>query len=539
MAGNKKIGPDDLNVVLKFGGGLHTQASPDEIDVHEAASGQNFLIDVQNRNLRPRPAFDLIGTVPNAASIQGGGSLLKTDGTVTALFQAGTVVYQWDGHTTFTSKGNVAVGTKLRGNWKSHVWNLTDELILTDLALADTVKKWNGTTFSNVTFTNQAGSGFGNFFAKYLDVSNERAVFANVKDGNGSFPHLIIGSARSDVTAGYTQITVTNRPTSAANDSDPFYLVAPDTKPINGVVEAFGTLIISTQKGQIFNLSGSTAKDFAFNPFYAGSAASGSESIVVIGNDTIFGRQGRLESLVDTNAFGNSVAADITVNIADVIQAYTGWTSVFNSRTRLLYEFPTGVSEVWVLDQAVKDAGSLSPWMRWKTDQTMGFQPTYVDSMLDPNDGLEYIFMGDSSGKIYRMEGTGTSGDAGTNNIDTQFQSKLLSGRLDAAVYEVEGYIKYTRNQAFTATLTFQYQGESIFNQQITVSMPAASTSAFYGGGAYYSGGFYYGTISGRLSRKKFMVSGQNNEFQVLVEVNGTATFSINEIGLRFRASTQ
>ena len=72
---------EELNVVIKFGGGLHTRASADEIDPREAADGQNFIIDLENRNLRNRPPFDLIGTVPNTSEIRGGGSLLKADGT--------------------------------------------------------------------------------------------------------------------------------------------------------------------------------------------------------------------------------------------------------------------------------------------------------------------------------------------------------------------------------------------------------------------------------------------------------------------------
>ena len=55
MSGNKKIGPEDLNVILKFGGGIHSKASPDEIDPREAADGYNFIIDLENRNLRNRP----------------------------------------------------------------------------------------------------------------------------------------------------------------------------------------------------------------------------------------------------------------------------------------------------------------------------------------------------------------------------------------------------------------------------------------------------------------------------------------------------
>ena len=52
MSGNTKIKPQDVDVVIKFGGGLHTRASPDEIDPREAADGFNFIIDIENRNLR-------------------------------------------------------------------------------------------------------------------------------------------------------------------------------------------------------------------------------------------------------------------------------------------------------------------------------------------------------------------------------------------------------------------------------------------------------------------------------------------------------
>lgn len=540
--GNPKLGPDDLNVVIKFGGGLHTRASSDEIDAREAADGKNFLIDIQNRNLRPRPPFDLVGTVPNGLTIMGGGSLLKSDGTVTAIFQAGGVFYSWDGHTTFTSVGTCNASSKFRGQWRSHTWNLTDELLLTDLTVNDTVKKWNGTAVSSITFTNEVGSGFGSFYAKYLNVSNERAVFSNIKDGGGSFPHLIIGSARSS----YTQITVNKRPSSSANVADPFFLATPDLKPINGHIEAFGTTLISTEKGQIFNLSGSSAQDFAFNPFYPGSSAAGAESISEIGNDIVYGRQGRIESLTDTNTFGNSTASDITAIVADQIEKYTGWTVVFNSRTRLVYCFPSSISEVWVLDPTIRTSqsggqsagGQLSPWMRWRTDHALSFQPTFAMSMLNPADGLEYIFMGDASGNIYRMEGVG-AGDAGTTNVDVQFLTKLFPARLDSAVFNIEGYIKYQKGAGNTVNLTFKYQGETVFNEIVTVPLSPSTSASYYSAGAYYGGQFFYGQISGQLTRRKFGLPGQSNEFQVLVDVSGNSDFAINEIGLRFESSSK
>jgi hypothetical protein len=531
----KKIGPEELNVVLKFGGGLHSKASPDDIDPREAADGYNFHIDLENRNLKNRAPFDLIGTVPNAQEIRGGGSLLASDGTVTTIFQAGDTVYSWDGLTTFTSVGTVSASSKLRGHWRSHTWNLTDKLLLTDLNLADVVKVWNGTALSNATFTNEASASFGTFYAKYLNISNERAVFANVKDASSSTPHLIVGSARSN----YAQITVTDRPSSSLSDGDPFFLISPDLKPINGMVESFGATIISTEKGQLFNLSGSTAKDFAFNPFYPGSAASGPEALIDIGNDIIYGRQGRIESVIDTNTFGNAQASDITAGIADQINSYTGWTGVFNSRLRHAFMFPTDVSEVWVLDTAVRSAKQISPWMRWKTEHALSFKPSFVMSMLDPIDELEYVFMGDASGNIYRLEGSGLNGDGGTSNINLQFLSKLFSARLDSTAYDVEGYIKYAKNESGSLTLTFQYQGREIFDKSITIDIPAVSDASYYGGSVYYGGDFYYGTFAGRLARQSFYPPGDANDFQVLIDYTGSNDISINEIGIRFRAASQ
>ena len=82
------IGPEDKTVVIKFGGGVHSRAPADEINPRECASGKNFVLDMQNTQMGPRPPFDLIGTVPNAGEIRGFVSLLKTDGTVSFLVQA-------------------------------------------------------------------------------------------------------------------------------------------------------------------------------------------------------------------------------------------------------------------------------------------------------------------------------------------------------------------------------------------------------------------------------------------------------------------
>src|ERR1041385_9464715 len=206
-----KVGPKDLDVKLKFGGGLHTRASADEIDPREASDGQNFLLDLENRELRPRPPFDLIGTLPNAGSVLGGGSLLKADGTVSTLFQGAGKIYEWDGVTGFTEVGTCSSSSKLRGHWRSHNWTLADKVLFSDLTLNTVVKEWDGTTFQSVAFTDQSGAAYGTFFCKYIDVTNERVLYANIRDPSATFQHLLVGSSQS----AYTQITTDNIPSSS------------------------------------------------------------------------------------------------------------------------------------------------------------------------------------------------------------------------------------------------------------------------------------------------------------------------------------
>lgn len=551
------VKPKDLDLKIKFGGGLHTRASADEIDQREAAAGQNFLLDLDNRELRNRPPFDLIGTVPNAAEIRGGASLLKSDGTVSTLIQAGGVVYEWDGSTGFTQKGTCTSTAKLRGHWRSHNWTLSDKVLITDLSLVDTVKEWDGTTFQSVTFTNETDAGFGSFYAKYVHVADERAMFANVVSNATPTPHLMVGSTISD----YTQISVANRPSSSLATSDPFYLLTPDLKPVNGLQSAFGTTIVSSEKGRLFNLDGSSAKDFSFGTFFPGSYASGAESLAYIGTDIIYGRQGRLESVRDTASFGNSESDDLTKQIADFVAPYSGWTIAYNGRAQMVYAFPESQSEVLVYNPAMRTSRSLaagptgqfieakddatekiklSPWMRWQTDHALAFQPTFVMSMLDPTDGLEYVFMGDSSGNFYRMEGTGDSGDGGSADISTSWTSKVFSAPLDAEVYRIKGYLKYRKNAAATVTLTFLFAGRTAYDQTITLTLPEPTGQSYFGGAAYFGGPYYFGVpFSNRLIRQYFDIPGQASDFQVKIDVTGTTNFNLNELGLRFVIASQ
>lgn len=611
-----RIPQKDVDVVIKFGGGLHTRAPESEIAENEAADGHNFDLDVENSDLKNRKPFDKVCTAPNAGSILGGGSFRKRTGTVHSFFQAGNTVYAFDGSSfptaqTFTvtiaspgvftctahgySNGNTVVlsttgalptglaintlyyvvsattntfelsatsggtaintsgtqsGTQkvtaalavvdstaqLRAHWDSQASELDDLVLISDLNLKEVIKSWDGTTWQDVTFTTNGSTALGSaLYCKYISISSERVWYANIKEASTAFPHLVVGSKTSD----YTQVSVSNKPSSSLGASDPFFMTTPDLRAINGFVQAFGTTIMSTKYGKMFNLAGSDSTNFSWSDFYPGSGAAGDESVAYIGTDVIYGRQGRIESLSDTNKFGNSAADDITKPIADITKSYTGWTVVFNSRINRVYLFPTGVGEVWVYDTAMV-GGNVSPWSRWKTTHALGFEPTFVMSMLNPADGLEYVYMGDSSGNIYKMEGTGASGDGGSASIETQWVSKMISLPLGAIGSNIQGYVKYRKGDSLDINIDLLFAGEAVYDDGITVTIPTPSTVGYYSGGVYYSDGTgYAAAFVGRMTRQRMeLPGGDTNDFQVRITVTSNNDVAINEIGLRFCAET-
>jgi len=649
-----KLGPKDDALVIKFGGGIHSRASEEDIDPRECANGQNFELDLQNRNWKPRKPIDLIGTVPNGGEIRGFVSLLKSDGTVSMLVQAEDVVYEWDGDS-FQSVGSCAATAQLRGRI-SHNWLLDDKVIITDLNLQEPVSEWDGTTFQNTTFTGAAGDtvavngGFatdtdwtkgtgwtiasgkascdgsqtdvsdlyqsvlvadtryaisftvsnysqgkirpqagatngtyvtsngsyyevlvctttavfsmeadadfigsiddvviqpipdwnGELRAKYCEIQNERAIYGNIYDNGTTFPHMMVGSR----TSYYNQISVSDRPSSALGNNDPFFLLTPDLRPINGMAQAYNVMAISSFKGSMFKLTGSNATDFDIDQLYRDSGASGVESVTYVGNDIMYGRQGRMESLSGTDRYGDVETDDLSNDIFDLIEDYDNWTNVYNARTQRIYCFPSGENEVWVLNKSLvgaiqgEDNLPLSPWTKYKTSHEMKFNITAMMNAYDPSDSLEYVYFGDANGNVYKMEGTTSGGDGGSATIKVERLSKLFTMPLDAEAFEIHGWVGSRKKETVIVNLRFEYQGYQIYNETTTVSLTPDQARIYYGGNNYYGGTFYYGTIQERFSRDKFGIAGSSNQFQIRATIESQNDFTISEIGLRFEVAS-
>lgn len=437
----------------------------------------------------------------------------------------------------FTEIASVDGQARLRGRLE-HNWQLDDKVIITDMALREPVIEWDGTSdgFNQVAFKRSSGSDFDLLKAKYCVVSNERAFYANIRDSEGVFPHLLVGSERGD----YTVVSTDDRPSSAIGGSDPFFIVHPEIRSINGIVQALNTFAISGNEGSFYNLTGSSSKDYALDELFPRSGATGDEGVVYIGNDIVYGRAGAISSLSRMAELGDVEDADLSIPIKPEIKGYREWNVVYNSREHRVYCFPDTGKEVWVLQKQMVGT-EISPWTRFTTQNSFSFQPTTVLNCLDPSDGLEYVFMGDSNGNLYRMEGSSNAQDADADDIIVTRRSKVFSPPVDMRIVNgIEGWVTFRKKiEDVSVNLNLLFSGEAISDVNKTLTLAGLSGVNFYGSGAYYGGSDYYGIIYfNRTARRRFEASGGSTEFQVEVEVEGAKEFEIVEVGLRFLTAT-
>jgi hypothetical protein len=513
---------------LTFEGGLNEQ-DVSQVAPSECIDGYNFELGNKDTHFRPRKPFDLLGTATNASPINGFIQLIKNDATETTLVQSGDTVYAWDGTTGFTSKGSVSSSSRLRGV----TWTLGGYSVIVDTAKQTVVKKWDGSTLSTLT----TGLSPATLYAKYGVEHLGRIWLFNVKTTTDT-PHLLVASAfENPESYDTTQRAVTG---TFATGLEAFYMLTPDLKPINGVCLFMDELIISTEGGRLYKLTGSDADDFKFVDFYAGSAAIGTETFANIGDDVVYMKKdGVIESLRSTETFGDVKTDDVSRWIRSQTRGLTSCLTVYDQSRQKVYFF-SGSNKLLVLFKEMLGT-NLSPWSRYKTSHSSSFLTNAAIYMKQPGGSNYYVYFGDATGGIYQLEGT-SAGDAGSEDIEahrkTRFFEELETEDerpIDPNTDVIRGRVYYRRVADVDLLMDFEWADDYSVNRcTVPLSGPAQGDGAWYfGGDAYFGGLFYFNSgflVSQRTSTKGFSPVGRGPGFNLSLTIQTTQEFDIQKI---------
>jgi hypothetical protein len=480
-----------------YGAGLNENQYPHP---SEAAKGSyNFDLKKDSSFLFPRKPFDLLGTATGGAEIMGFLQLVKRDETETTLVQSGASVYKWDGATAYSSVATVTTVSQLRDVY----WSLGDYIIVTDLQKQTVVSKWDGSTFSTLT------TGLGtSLYAKYGIVHQGRVWLFNVRTSSDT-PHLMVASAFENPESYDT----TKRATSGTfvTGSEAFYMLTPDLKPINGVALTLsGDLVISSERGRLFKLSGSSASDYKWVDFYANSNAVGTESIVSSGNDIFYLRQGgAIESLLATQNYGDVAADDVSRWIPDTVANLDDGIAVYDQGNQKVLWFIEGkVLALYkdllyggcIIDETGTKA-KISPWSVYTTDHSSGFTTSAARYMRKPGATNYSVLFGDSSGRIYDLNGTGSSGDGGSSDISLLRKTRFLGEETGLNYHRriPRARIRYQRTQQCSISISLEWGDEyNTSTSSVTLDGPLVDeTAAYFGGSYYFSGTIYFNAEEG------------------------------------------
>lgn len=518
---------------LFYGAGINENQYPHPSEA--SAGSYNFDLQKDTNALRPRRPCDLKGTATNGGDIRGLLQLIKRDATQTTLAQAGAAVYKWDGGSTFSSVATLVTST---AQLRDVYWSLDDWIICTDLQLVQPVMNWDGTTFD----THVVDLGAAKLYAKYGLVHNNRVWLANIREDSTYYPHMVVASDIDDSEAFDTTLKAPSG--TSVNSTAGFYILTPDLKPINGMVEFHGDVIISTEDGQLFKLTGSSTTDYAWEHFYPRSAAIGNEGFANAGNDLFYIRTGgNIESLRATEKYGDNAADDISRWIPDTVAGLTDAIVVYDQGLQKVLFFVEDKILVLFKDILLGgavlsdkgDKGPLSPWSIYKTGMSTMFNTSCARYMRRPGETTHSVYFGDSAGKIYDLNGDGASGDAGANTIQMVRGTRFLED-LGYIRKIPRGRVQYLRIDECDFNITIEFSDEYSASTATVRLKGGNTTTAYYFGDAnYFSGSVYFGTADTGdrfLSHQNFSNVGRGRVVTTEVSSDTNVRYQVNHVEL-------
>lgn len=371
-------------------------------------------------------------------------------------------------------------------------------------------------------------------YAKYGVIHNGRLWLFNIKTDSTANPHMMVASEFENIQSFDTASRVQDAGFSTGNEA--FYMLSKDLKPINGVAVFNNNLIISTEDGRVFRLTGSDSQDYAWVDYYAGSAATGTETMANIGNDVVFMRQGgNIETLLDTDRSGDVETDDLSRWIPTTVKDLTDAITIYDQSNQKVFFFVSNQVLVFYKNCYYGYAGKLSPWSIYKTLLTDSFNTDAARYMLRPGETTRSVYFGDSSGNIYDMNGSG-DGDGGTEDIQTLRKLNIMYD-LPTEQEVIYGNVQYRRLGECELTLDFDWSDAYNVSNSIMVlkGPPLSETAGYFGGSAYFGGEFYFNEgfkYAIKVSHKNFSPTGRGKSFIMSAYLETKVRFKIDHIEL-------
>jgi hypothetical protein len=359
-------------------------------------------------------------------------------------------------------------------------------------------------------------------------------------------PHLLVASKFEDPTSYDTTLRASSTTFSATGGVEAFYMLTPDLRPINGACLYYDKLIVSTEGGKLFVLTGTNSTNYAFDDFYPKSNAVGLESIVSAGDDVYYMKQGgAIESLKSTQKFGDVETDDLSRYIMNTVAGISSCMTIYDQQRQKVLFFVSGKILVLFKDfiyegALIDDKGTkakVSPWTVYTTQLSSGLTPAAAKYLRIPSGTNYTVYFGDSAGKIYDLNGTGATGDGGTASIVVNRTTRIIDGRdgLKTMNHVTHGTVEYARIEQVSVSITLDWSDEysSSTASVLLAGATAANSGVYYGGSYYFGGANYYSqgvSFLNRISHKNFSHVGKGPGCTITVTTNSPLNYQINHI---------
>lgn len=370
-------------------------------------------------------------------------------------------------------------------------------------------------------------------YARYGVVHQGRVWLFNVKTDDGSAsdnPHLMAASEFEDPTNFDTATRVGD---AGFSGNEAFFMLSPDLEPINGVAVFNKEIVLSTQSGRLFRLTGSDSTNYSWVEYYQGSAAVGTESMTNIGNDIVYmKRSGHIDSLTATDTSGDVAVDDLSVWIPDTVANLSESITVYDQSNQRVLFFVEG--KVLVFNKNLQRRQT-SPWSVYTTKMDNAFDAKSVRYMRRPGEKVWTVYWGDDSGRIFDFNGIGF-GDKGDTDVVSFRETNPIYG-IEAKRSVLKGRVEYKRIGECDLTIEADWSDEYNVSQSVIKlsGPPPEDTASFWGGDNYWNGDNYWSEgfeFIDKIATQGFDPTGRGRSFTLKLSLETSVRFEIDHVDL-------